>query len=125
MCVGNHLSADAVKKAVERAQSETWITQWSRWMAGLSAAAGGVAAWLAAAEVGPMAYLGVFVFVIFGWLISLCLHEFAHAVTAFRFGDRSVQQSGYLTLNPLKYTHPGLSLGLPLLIILLGGIGFF
>ena len=28
---------------------------------------------------------------------------------------------GYLTLNPLKYSHPLLSLGLPLLFIALGG----
>ena len=31
---------------------------------------------------------------------------------------------GYLTLNPLKYTHAGLSIALPLLIVALGGIGF-
>ncbi|GAA3702087.1 site-2 protease family protein [Gordonia hankookensis] len=67
---------------------------------------------------------GTLLVVLAGWVISLCLHEFAHAVTAFRFGDRNAELRGYLTLNPLRYTHPGLSLGLPLLIILLGGIGF-
>ncbi|AZG47826.1 site-2 protease family protein [Gordonia insulae] len=67
---------------------------------------------------------GTLLFVLAGWVISLCLHEFAHAVTAFRFGDRNAELRGYLTLNPLRYTHPGLSIGLPLLIILLGGIGF-
>ena len=30
---------------------------------------------------------------------------------------------GYLTLNPLKYAHPLLSLGLPVLFIAIGGIG--
>ena len=30
---------------------------------------------------------------------------------------------GYLTLNPLKYTHPVLSLADPILFIALGGIG--
>jgi Zn-dependent protease len=34
-----------------------------------------------------------------------------------------VEARGYLTLNPLKYSHPLLSLGLPLLFIALGGIG--
>ena len=34
-----------------------------------------------------------------------------------------MQARGYLTLNPLKYSHPVLSLGLPLLFIALGGIG--
>ncbi|MGV9713217.1 site-2 protease family protein [Gordonia sp. NPDC003424] len=67
---------------------------------------------------------GTLLLVLAGWVISLCLHEFAHAVTAFRFGDRNAELRGYLTLNPLRYTHPGLSIGLPLLIILLGGIGF-
>lgn len=84
---------------------------------------GGVLAWRAAAEIAPLAYAGVFVFVIAGWLVSLCLHEFGHAFTAWRFGDRGVEMRGYLTLNPLRYTHPGLSLVLPMLFIALGGIG--
>ena len=84
---------------------------------------GGVLAWLAAATVRPMAYVGVFIFVIAGWLVSLCLHEFAHAFLAWRFGDHDVAVRGYLTLNPLKYSHPLLSLGLPVLFIALGGIG--
>ena len=86
-------------------------------------AVGGVLAWTAAQTVRPLAYVGVFVFVIGGWLVSLCLHEFGHAYTAWRFGDHDVAARGYLTLNPLKYSHPLLSLGLPLLFIALGGIG--
>ncbi|AFM15263.1 Zn-dependent protease [Mycolicibacterium chubuense NBB4] len=86
-------------------------------------AVGGVLAWLSAARVEPMARVGVFVFVVFGWLVSLCLHEFGHAFTAWRYGDRDVAVRGYLTLNPLKYSHPLLSLGLPVLFIALGGIG--
>jgi len=87
-------------------------------------AAGGVLAWMSAADIRPLAYVGVFTFVVFGWLVSLSLHEFGHAVTAWRFGDRDVEMRGYLTLNPLKYSHPMLSLGLPVLFIALGGIGF-
>lgn len=86
-------------------------------------ALGGVLAWSAGTAIRPLAYAGVFVFVIAGWLVSLCLHEFGHAYTAWRFGDRGVAMRGYLTLNPLRYTHPGLSLLLPLLFIALGGIG--
>ena len=59
-----------------------------------------------------------------GWLVSLCLHEYAHArgrPTA--AGDRDVADRGYLTLNPLKYTHPLLSIVLPVVVVLLGGIG--
>ena len=85
--------------------------------------AGGVLAWLAADTVRPLAYVGVFIFVVAGWLVSLCLHEFGHAYTAWRFGDHDVAVRGYLTLNPLKYSSPLLSLGLPLLFIALGGIG--
>ena len=87
-------------------------------------AVGGVVAWLSAAEFrAPLAYAGVFVFVIAGWIVSLCLHEFGHAFTAWRYGDHDIAVRGYLTLNPFKYTNPLLSLGLPVLITLLGGIG--
>ncbi|HEY0699293.1 MAG TPA: site-2 protease family protein, partial [Micromonospora sp.] len=65
----------------------------------------------------------VFLFVVSGWLVSLCLHEYAHAVVAFRAGDRSVADRGYLTLDPLKYSHPLLSIILPVVVVLLGGIG--
>ncbi|KDF00380.1 membrane protein [Mycolicibacterium aromaticivorans JS19b1 = JCM 16368] len=85
--------------------------------------AGGVLAWLAAETVRPLAYVGVFIFVIAGWVVSLCLHEFGHAYTAWRYGDHDVAIRGYLTLNPLKYTSPLLSLALPLVFIALGGIG--
>lgn len=84
---------------------------------------GGALAWIEAGNAGPMTRIGVFLFVIAGWLVSLCLHEFGHAYTAWRFGDTDVAVRGYLTLNPLKYSNPVLSLGLPLLFIALGGIG--
>ena len=86
-------------------------------------AAGGALAWFAGDATRPLAYVGVFVFVVFGWLLSLCLHEFGHAYTAWRYGDHDVAMRGYLTLNPLKYANPMLSLGLPMLFIALGGIG--
>lgn len=86
-------------------------------------ALGGGLAWASAAATGPSAYAGVFVFVVAGWLVTLCLHEFAHAFCAWRFGDRDVAARGYLTLNPFRYSHPLLSLGLPALFIVLGGIG--
>ncbi|SCL16493.1 Zn-dependent protease (includes SpoIVFB) [Micromonospora nigra] len=79
----------------------------------------GVLAWQGAGNVR----LAVFGFVVTGWLVSLCLHEYAHAVVAFRAGDRSVAHRGYLTLNPLKYSHPLLSVVLPVVVVLLGGIG--
>jgi len=65
----------------------------------------------------------VFLFVTVGWVVSLCLHEFAHAMVAFFGGDRSVAEKGYLTLDPRRYADPGLSLVFPILIVLIGGIG--
>lgn len=87
-------------------------------------AGGGGLAWLAASTRTPLAYVGVFVFVLAGWVVSLCLHEFGHAYTAWRYGDHDVAVRGYLTLNPLKYSNPLLSIGLPLVFLALGGIGF-
>jgi Zn-dependent protease len=65
---------------------------------------------------------GVFLLVMSGWLVSLCLHEFAHAFAALRSGDDSVVGKGYLTLDPLKYSDPLLSIILPTIFVLLGGI---
>jgi Zn-dependent protease len=66
---------------------------------------------------------GVFAFVLAGWLLSLCLHEYAHAVVAYRGGDHTIPAAGYLTLNPLKYTHAVFSIVLPLVFLVIGGIG--
>ncbi|MCG8917864.1 site-2 protease family protein [Actinokineospora sp. PR83] len=65
---------------------------------------------------------GVFLLVLGGWAVSLCVHEFGHAVVAFRGGDWSVQHKGYLTLDPRRYTDPVLSLLLPILFLAIGGI---
>jgi Zn-dependent protease len=64
-----------------------------------------------------------FIVVMVGWIFSLCLHEFSHAVVAYYGGDTSVKDKGYLTFNPLKYTHPVYSIVLPVVFLLLGGIG--
>ena len=64
-----------------------------------------------------------FIFVLVGWIFSLCLHEFAHAAVAYLGGDTSVREKGYLTFNPLRYVDPVTSLFIPLVFLLLGGIG--
>lgn len=86
------------------------------------AAAGGYLAWQATAATRT-ARIGVFVFIVAGWVVTVCLHEFAHAYLAWRFGDHEVESRGYLTLNPLKYSHPVLSILLPVVFIAIGGIG--
>ncbi|ARZ70413.1 site-2 protease family protein [Streptomyces sp. HU2014] len=65
----------------------------------------------------------VFLFIVSGWVVSLCLHEYAHARTALHGGDLSVGARGYLTLDPLKYTHALLSIVLPVIFVIMGGIG--
>ena len=78
--------------------------------------------WMAWVGFGA-ARVNVILFVVSGWLVSLCLHEYGHALTAYRAGDTSVADRGYLTLNPLHYTSPVLSIVLPLFYLFIGGIG--
>lgn len=68
--------------------------------------------------------IGVWVFavVLGGWVITLCLHEFAHAAVAYAGGDVSVRARGYLTLNPLRYTDLAYSVIIPILLLAVGGI---
>ncbi|MER7486626.1 site-2 protease family protein [Streptomyces sp. NPDC126497] len=80
----------------------------------------GWATWTGFAEQPGVA---VFLFVTAAWIVSLCLHEYAHARTALHGGDISVGAKGYLTLNPLKYTHALLSIVLPVVFVIMGGIG--
>lgn len=69
------------------------------------------------------ARIALFGFVLAGWIVSLCLHEFGHAYFAYRSGDHSVATRGYLTLDPRKYADVTLSFFIPVLFILIGGIG--
>jgi Zn-dependent protease len=64
-----------------------------------------------------------FAIVLIGWIITLSFHEFSHALVAYYGGDTTVKEKGYLTFNPLKYTHPVYSLLFPVLFLLMGGIG--
>jgi Zn-dependent protease len=81
----------------------------------------GAALWLDPREslIGPL----TFVFVLSGWITSVCIHEFSHALAAHLGGDRSVGPAGYLTLNPLRYSHPVLSVVMPIIFLLIGGLG--
>ncbi len=71
----------------------------------------------------PTSSLFTFAIVVIGWVFSVTLHEFSHALVAYRGGDYTVKDKGYLSFNPLKYTHPMLSIGMPLIFLALGGIG--
>jgi Zn-dependent protease len=67
-------------------------------------------------------FVWTLVFVVGGWVTSLAIHEFGHAVVAYLGGDRSVAGQGYLTLNPLRYTNLTMSIILPVVFLILGGI---
>lgn len=73
-------------------------------------------------EPGAAVMAGTFLLVLAGWGVSLCLHEFGHAIVAYRGGDREVYFKGYLTLDPRRYTDPVFSLVIPLLLLAIGGI---
>jgi len=86
-------------------------------------AVSGAIVWSSGFSTGLGYRLAVFAFVVSGWLISLCLHEFGHAYTAWRYGDHAVAVRGYLTLNPARYADAGLSIVLPMIFLVTGGIG--
>jgi Zn-dependent protease len=52
-------------------------------------------------------------------VVSICIHELAHGVTAVRLGDRTPIESGHMTLNPA--VHMGL---FSILALLLAGISW-
>jgi Zn-dependent protease len=89
-------------------------------LVGITAAAG-VALWFdALPNAVPVLTL---VFVMSGWITSVCVHEFGHAIVAYLGGDRSVAAQGYLSLNPLRYHNLLYSTVMPIVFLLLGGVG--
>jgi Zn-dependent protease len=59
-----------------------------------------------------------------GWILSVMVHEFSHAAVAWLGGDRSVVEKGYLSFDVRRYGDLGVSLVIPLLALVMGGIGF-
>jgi Zn-dependent protease len=60
--------------------------------------------------------------IIIGWVMAVTLHEFAHGVVAYWGGDYTIRERGGLTLNPLQYVDPVMSIILPAIFLLMGGI---
>ncbi len=63
-----------------------------------------------------------FGFVLLGWMLSVMAHEFSHAGVGYLAGDVTVAQKGYLAFDPRRYGDVGVSLVLPVLALLLGGV---
>lgn len=45
-------------------------------------------------------------YVVVTLIIAFSVHEFAHALVAYKFGDSTAKNQGRLTLNPLKHLDP-------------------
>lgn len=58
-------------------------------------------------------------FVVITLLIAFTVHEFAHAYTAYKFGDPTAQKQGRLSLNPIHHLDP-----LGTILILIAGFGW-
>ncbi|MCM3567153.1 site-2 protease family protein [Neobacillus mesonae] len=52
-------------------------------------------------------------------VFAFTLHEFAHAYTAYKFGDETAKRQGRLTLNPLQHLDP-----FGTILILIAGFGW-
>ncbi len=52
--------------------------------------------------------------------VSMIVHEYMHALVAYKLGDMTAQHEGRLTLNPFVHIDPFYTLLLPLLLILSG-----
>ena len=57
-------------------------------------------------------------------VFSMMLHELAHGGVAYLLGDTTAKEDGRLTLNPLKHLDPFMSVLLPLMTFLMGGVVF-
>ncbi len=62
------------------------------------------------------------VFVLVPMILSLTVHEFAHAWSAFKLGDDTASRQGRMTLNPTAHIDPIGTLLIPIFSVLAGGI---
>src|SRR5207248_6130390 len=60
--------------------------------------------------------------VLIGWVMSVTLHEFGHGLVGWWGGDYTIRERGGLTLNPLQYVDPLMSIILPVVFLIMGGI---
>lgn len=63
--------------------------------------------------------IAVFILLLIAIVISLSFHEFGHAWMAKRYGDRTAEMQGRLTVNPLAHLDP-----MGLLMVMIVGFGY-
>src|SRR6185436_17372982 len=61
---------------------------------------------------------------LFVLIVSVALHEFGHAIMAYKLGDDTPKRQGRVTLNPLAHADPIGTFLLPLVGGIVGGGGF-
>ncbi|MBP9853024.1 MAG: hypothetical protein QG629_913 [Patescibacteria group bacterium] len=64
---------------------------------------------------GPLGIVYLIAFI----LIGLTVHEFMHAYTGHLLGDSTAKDQGRISLNPLDHIDPIMTIGLPILTVLL------
>src|SRR4051812_23159284 len=58
-------------------------------------------------------------------ILSICVHEFGHAIVADRLGDRLPRSQGRVTLNPMAHADPFGTILFPAILMLTrSSIGF-
>ena len=57
-------------------------------------------------------------------LFAITVHEVAHGWAALKFGDRTAQMMGRLTLNPIKHIDPIGTILVPGMLLMMGGFLF-
>lgn len=67
-------------------------------------------------------FSSLFAAVLICWILSVCIHEFAHALVAYLGGDRSVVSKGYLHFNIFAFVHPVTSILMPAIFLFMGGV---
>lgn len=75
-------------------------------------------------DVGVDARVLEIVLVIILLVLSLALHEVAHAWVAYRCGDTTARDLGRLTLNPIAHIDPWMTIALPALLYYSTGFAF-
>lgn len=63
--------------------------------------------------------IALFALILTALVLSLCLHEFGHALAAKLYGDDTAERAGRLTLNPIPHIDP-----MGLLMVVMLGFGY-
>ena len=64
--------------------------------------------------------LSLLIYAIPALLIAISLHEVMHSVVGYWLGDDTAKMMGRITFNPLHHIDPITTIGLPILLVLLG-----